>query len=126
MATKLDANLDEFHFVSIMGSPELSELSDNARAAGDFSSFRSAVLPIGQRDKHWTNLRAVWKRPETECFDVIRRVRIDTISEHLLRNTVSARIAALVQGSDRKAANELVIFALDSVNQTITSDMLWH
>lgn len=128
IASKLADNSDEFHFVSTMGAPEVDELSTNARQSSDFAAFRSDFLATASRSRQWTDLSAAWAQRHTEaqCYDIIKRVRIDTISEDLLRNTVQALIAALIVGSDRQAANELVIFALDSVNKALTPDMLWR
>jgi hypothetical protein len=123
---KLGGNSDEFHFVSTMGAPDLAELSTNARQSSDFGQFRSGFLAAGRRKEKWNDLNAIWQPTnELECYDLLRRTHIDTISEDLLRSQVLARVAALVGGPDRHAANELVVLALDSVNLPLTADRLW-
>jgi hypothetical protein len=123
---KIGGTHDEFHFVSTMGAPEISELSDNARQASDFGCFRTDFLGVGQRMAHWNDLAAQWPpRSEHDCYDILRRMRIDSISEDVLRNQVLARASALVLGPDHQVANELVGLALDSINAALTADVLW-
>jgi len=123
---KLGGDNGEFHFVSSMGAPDLDEFSTNARQAPDFAAFKASFLGAKRRIDRWSDLTTRWQPcDEHECYDILRRTYIDTISEGVLRGQVLARISALVDGPNRGAANELVIIALDSVNALLTPDKLW-
>ena len=126
MSRKLTGNADEFHFVSTMAAPDLAELSNNARQTTDFEQFRAAFLATKERARNWADLISARSNTnEAESYNILRRIYINNIDEDLLRSQVLARVSALVDAPERQAANELVIFALDSVNVPITPDTAW-
>jgi hypothetical protein len=124
--SKITGDCSEFHFVSTMAAPELSELSENSRHESDLDRFRSSFLATNKRAECWTELCGEFRRDsERDCYEILRRLHVDTVSEELLRRQVLARVSAIVDGPDRQVANELVCCALDSVNARLTPDLLW-
>jgi hypothetical protein len=123
--SKITGDHNEFHFVSTMGAPVLSELSENSRQATDLSSFKNKFLAASKRQEGWNEFCAEFPGcGELDCYETLRMLHVDTVSEELLRRQVLARVSALVDGPDRTIANELVCFALDSVNTRLTADQL--
>jgi hypothetical protein len=124
--TKLRGNNDEFHFVSAMAARDLEELSTNARQAGDLNAFHS-FLSSRHRKQAWSDICTLWQPSnERDCYSLLARTHVDTISEDVLRKHVLARIAAIIDGPGQQAANELVVFALDSINTSLTPHMVWN
>ncbi len=127
MAEKLKAHGTEFHFVSTIGTREIDEFGQNCRQTSDFPTFRSGFLTSTERLADWKGLIDAWNPvQEPQCYELLKRIHVETISEDLLRNMVVARISPLVEGDARNIANELVTFALDSVNLTIFLHALWR
>ncbi len=126
MAAKLSDHGQTFHFVSTVGTRAVDEFAQNSRQVDDFNVFRSTFLTSGQRKDDWSDLCGAWKPLDDQhCYRLLKRLHVDTISEDLLHKTVTARLNSLVEGDSRSAANELVIYALDSVNSSVTPDALW-
>ena len=127
IAKKLKDALSEYHFVSTIGTRVMDEFAQNSRQSENFLDFKSIFLASRQRLNDWSELIKAWESlNEQGCYEYLKRVHIDTIAEDLLRNQVKAHLGSLVEGDPRSIANELVVFALDSVNCTITQHSLWH
>ena len=125
--SKITGDNSEFHFVSTMAAPELSELSENSRQESDLDHFRSSFLATNKRSECWNELCGEFRRnSERDCYEILRRLHVDTVSEELLRRQVLARVSAIVGGPDRQVANVLVCCALDSVNVRLTPDLIWR
>lgn len=114
-------------FVSMEAAGELRELHESAVAAVSFEEFKSAFLGASTRLGPFRNLCGVWSGcPEENAFALLPRIRAETISEVMLRDTVDGRLAPLVTGDPATVRDILAQFALASVHRDLTALDIWQ
>ncbi len=113
-------------FVSAHTASPLDELATRARDAQDFDEFRKEFLKPNHLKLEFNQLRAVWHRTEEQTFGLLRRMRVKTIDETTLRETVDRHIDDLVDGDTPTARDILAQFALNSVHQELGAHNIWE
>ncbi|HAX79147.1 MAG TPA: hypothetical protein DCY88_25805 [Cyanobacteria bacterium UBA11372] len=120
-------------FISSHAAFQLDELADRARRAASWKEFYQDFLKAGQTKdseilKNYQQLCRSWHNcPETEAYEALHRVRVETVSEDFLRTTVESRIAALVENDvPANVVDVLAQFALDKVHHELTAYDIWH
>ncbi|MFW5765746.1 MAG: hypothetical protein ACOC07_16410, partial [Coleofasciculus sp.] len=113
-------------FVSTQDADELNELAERARDAGSWTVFEQKFLNK-TLSGHFDNLRKKWFNcSETEAYQALQHIFIETISEKLLVDAVENRLAALVEGNPKIIRIELAELALNRTHQELTSYDIWH
>lgn len=113
-------------FVSTQDADELNELAERARDAVSWTVFEQKFLNQ-TLSGHFDNLRKKWFNcSETEAYEALQHIFVETISEKLLVDAVENRLSALVEGDPKIIRIELVELALNRLHQELTSYDIWH
>jgi hypothetical protein len=96
-------------FVSMTSADDLRELAERARFAQDADVFQSGFLKAKDPRQWFATLRNTWGDcPALQAYEWLRRVRVETVTERILREQVEFDAAALV---DAEPANVVDILA---------------
>lgn len=113
-------------FVSTQDADELKELAERARDAISWTVFEQKFLNQTLSGS-FDNLRKKWFNcSETEAYEALQHIFVETISEKLLVDAVENRLSVLVEGDPQIIRIELAELALDRTNQELTSYDIWH
>jgi hypothetical protein len=125
---KLEGSDAECHFVSNYQAHELLELSDRARSATTYKDFEEAFLDSQTWKKHFSDLRVILKNPPAEnVFFALKRVRVRVMDEQNLEETVSSRLAPLVDSPDPDTIRDVLIqYVLENVHKRVTAQNIWN
>jgi hypothetical protein len=120
-------------FISSDRAFQLDELADRAKRSASFQEFESEFLSgsgqsqTSEQRKHFLDLCNRWNDfTQIEAYKALKKIRVETISEDLLRTTVENRLAVLVDGESANIADVLAQFALDKVHFELTAYDIWH
>jgi hypothetical protein len=120
-------------FISSDRAFQLDELADRARRSASFQEFEHEFLKASgqsqtsEQSRNFQDLCHRWNNCiQTEAYEALKKVRVETISEDLLRTTVESRLAALVDGESANVVDVLAQFALDKVHHELTAHTIWH
>ena len=114
-------------FVSTSSADTLQELSERARNAGDVHQFVHEFLKAQAPASSFGVLRQKWADCSEEgAYQMLRRLRVETIAEPTLEREVGYRLETLVDGVAEAAADVLAQLALDSVHQTLYAHDIWR
>jgi hypothetical protein len=120
-------------FISSDRAFQLDELADRAKRSASFQEFESEFLSgsgqsqTSEQRKNFLDLCNRWNDcTQIEAYEALKKIRVETISEDLLRTTVENRLAALVDGESANIADVLAQFALDKVHHELTAYDIWH
>mgnify|MGYP001794342214 CR=1 FL=1 len=112
-------------FVSTQDADDLGELAQRARDAVSWIEFERDFLnkTLGG---HFNTLREKWGNcSEIDAFEALKRVRVETVGESFLVETVENRIAALVEGDPKTIRLELAELALERIHRELTAHDIW-
>ena len=124
---KLNVQSAEAVFVSTHAAHPLDELADRARAATSWEAFERLFLSSGTWSTHFDNLHRRWGAPTKKgSYERLKRVRVETGSEEILRELAYAKLGILLDGDPANATDILQQFALDQVHRTLTADDIWQ
>ncbi|MBD2694937.1 ATP-binding protein [Anabaena catenula] len=113
-------------FVSTQDANELTELANRARDAGYWEKFESDFLNKNLSGE-FNTLRKKWGNcSERDAFEALKRVRVETVGENFLVETIESRLAALVEGDSKTIRLELGEIALENIHQELTAHDIWH
>ncbi|MEM7556133.1 MAG: hypothetical protein AAF378_18935 [Cyanobacteria bacterium P01_A01_bin.84] len=112
-------------FVSTQDADELGELAQRARDAVSWIEFERDFLNK-TLSGNFKTLREKWENcSEKDAFEALKRVRVETVGESFLVDTVDNRIAALVEGDPKTIRLELAELALERIHHELTTHDIW-
>jgi hypothetical protein len=130
---KLKAPTATCVFISSDRAGQLDELADRARRSASFQEFEREFLSgsgqsqMSEQSKSFQDLCNRWNNCiQTEAYEALKKIRVETISEDLLRTTVESRLAALVDSESANVVDVLAQFALDKVHHELRAHDIWH
>ena len=113
-------------FVSTQDADELQRLAMDARDAVSWTEFEQNYLNQ-TLSTHFHKLRQKWGNcSEIEAYESVKRVRVETVGEDFLVNTVENRLAALVEDDPKAVRIELAELALNRTRNELTTHDIWH
>lgn len=112
---------DRCVFASVSGSPELKQLTENARAAQSFAEFQEHFLSK-KRDEQFAELRRHLGSPEEEeVFDFLRMVTVKSADEVTLELELGRVLGSTFQGQWQNTMAVLRDLYLRSTHETLTA-----
>ncbi len=112
---------DHCVFASVSGSPELKQLTENARAAQSFAEFQAHFLSK-KRDAQFAELRQHLGSPEVEeVFNFLRTVIVRSADEVTLGLELGRVLGAAFQGPQQITMDVLRSLYLSSTHETLTA-----
>ena len=113
-------------FTSSHAAHPLDELAWRARQTGSFEEFVQNFVNSNDWADHFSQLHTLWDSPSREdSYRRLRRIRVRTVSEGDLRESVEFGLETLISGNPANALSALLDFALEQVHQTLTSTDIW-
>jgi hypothetical protein len=119
-------------FVSTHPAHPLDELADRARGAPNPGEFEKDFLTSQDTRNEFDMLCRAWEGNATaqadrvRTFELLRRIKVETISEDTLRRTADAHLDFLVDGDAATARDVLAQLAIGSVYAKLTSHDIWQ
>ena len=119
--------LCEAHFISQVSANDLWSISEEARKCGDLATFIDRLSE--DRRGYFRDYLAKRCADETEAFNLLKRLRVETLTQTRLIETVEERIRYVLydEQGDLNPLNArlyLAEFLLDSLGQKITRSKL--
>ncbi len=112
---------DRCVFASVSGSPDLKQLTENARAAQSLAEFNKHFLSK-RRDEQLAELKRCLDSPsEEEVFDFLRAVTVRSADEVTLEFEVGRALGAVFQGPWQNTMAVLRDLYLRSTHETLTA-----
>ena len=114
-------------FVSTQDADELGELANRAQGAESFIEFQQKFINTKKISGKFDILRQKWNNcyPE-EAYQALTRVRVETVGENFLVDSIENRLATLVEGDPQTIRIELAELILDSIHKELTAHDIWH
>ncbi|GAB1543373.1 hypothetical protein NUACC21_60470 [Scytonema sp. NUACC21] len=113
-------------FVSTQDADELGELANRARDAASWTEFEHDFLNKTLFG-HFKTLCQKWGNcSQMDAFEALKRVRVETVGEKFLVDTIENRLAALVEGDPKTIRIELAELAQDRIHHELTAHDIWH
>jgi hypothetical protein len=102
-------------FTSQESAGQLRELVERSQSTEDVAAFRRSIASQRQ-DGRWERVQLAFgaQVSEEDALDVLRRIRVEAVSEHRLRLTNELRAAAVLTGHPASAVDFLNRLALTS------------
>lgn len=125
--TSVRGHLDGGHGVRLTlasGAPDLSSLSDHARAAGSLDEYLE-VMTARERPC-FDRLTSTWQIPEATAWEYLRRVYVEQHPEASLRRLVHQAYELIVNGDPELVVNDLRGWLDDMLHQTVTAPVVWE
>ena len=112
---------DHCVFASVSGSPELKQLTENARAAQSFAEFQEHFLSK-KRDEQFADVRRHLGSPdEEEVFNFLRTVTVRSADEVTLELEMGRALGSAFQGPWLNTMAVLRDLYLRSTHETLTA-----
>ncbi len=112
---------DRCVFASISGSPELKQLTENARAAQSFAEFQDHFLSK-TRGKQFAELKQHLGSPDAEeVFNFLRTVTVRSADEVTLELELGRVLGSTFQGAWQTTMDVLRSLYLSSTHETLTA-----
>ena len=125
MFQHLTERREAFVFVSGSAAPKLHELAEAARDAESQEEFEREFLKADSRAKPFEELLRIWRCDARTARELLRRIRVETISEGTLREEIQGRVRLLLTGGNAKSASDALRSIVDdSVHDTISRNSL--
>ncbi len=116
---------EAFVFASGSDAPKLRDLADAARDAESQEEFEREFLKADSRAKPFEELLRIWRCDAPTARELLRRIKVETISERTLREEIQGRVQLLLTGGNAKSASDALRSIVDdSVHRTINRDSL--
>ncbi|MEG5054081.1 MULTISPECIES: hypothetical protein [unclassified Microcoleus] len=113
-------------FISTQDAEELQRLAMDARDAASLTEFEQTYLNK-KLSGHFDTLLQKWENcSRTDAYEAIKRVKVETVGEQFLVNTVDNRLAALVEGDSKTVRIELAELAQNRIRNELTAHDIWH
>ncbi|KST62263.1 NACHT domain-containing protein [Mastigocoleus testarum] len=112
-------------FVSTQDADEFQELANRARDATSWTEFEDDYLN-NTLSGHFDTLRQKWGNcSDIDAFEALKRVRVETVGEVFLVDTVDNRLATLVEGDPKTIRLELAELVLERIHCELTTHDIW-
>lgn len=114
-------------FVSSTGADEPRALAERARSAQSWEEFDAEFLHTKDVRENFDRLRRAWSNPpEAAVYAALQHLRVRTIDEIGLVETIIARLRALTRGAEpATAAAVLAQLVDDSVHRELSANDVW-
>jgi hypothetical protein len=123
---KLRSSSAKCVFVSTHSAFEIEELTQRARDAKTLDEFLRHFQTSEDIRSAFGKLRAFWHQcTDEECYSLLKRIRIDTISENLLFSNLESKLAALVDGDTSTLVDTLTQYGFDNIHHELTANEIW-
>lgn len=111
-------------FTLASGAPDLSSLSDHARAAGSLDEYLDVMTA---RERPWFDrLTGNWQVAEALAWKHLQRVHVEQHPVASLRRLVHQAYELIVQGDPELVVNDLRGWLDDMVHLTVTAPVVWE
>ena len=114
-------------FVSTQDADELGELANRAQGANSFTEFEQKFINGKVISGKFDTLRQKWNNCSTQAaYQALKRVRVETVGENFLVDSIENRLATLVEGDPKTVRIELAELILNSIHKELTAHDIWH
>ena len=114
-------------FVSTQDADELGELANRAKDAQSLTEFEQKFIKTKKISGKFDLLRQKWQNCSARsAYQALKRVRVETVGENFLIDSVENRLATLVEGDPKTVRIELAELILNSIHQELTAHNIWH
>jgi hypothetical protein len=119
-------------FVSTHPAHPLDELADRARSATSPEEFERQFLTSQDTRNEFDALCRTWggnataQADRVRAFELLRQIRVETISQTTLRQIADAHLDFLIDGDAATARDVLALLAVNSVHRQLTPHDIWH
>ncbi|GEM_PF-2668344 len=115
------------YFVSMYAAKELDELSDRVRRASSFDEFKKEFLKDKSSASAFHELCTYWENcSEADAYEALKRIRIVSIDEETLLNSIERELRNLVDGNSLTVIDVLCQLALDKVHYELNAQDIWQ
>lgn len=124
----LDNSNNYCFFISTQSANELDDLSDKARRSACFEEFKTKFLESDEHSSRFISLCRIWDGGlnEGEAFELLKRIKVETISEDTLQTAVTNSLKPLVEGDPLATAEVLASLALDEIHKELSAHDIWQ
>ena len=113
-------------FVSAHAADSLGELADRACGASSWVEFESSFISSAEWSSNFADLHSRWESSsEQETYERIKRIRVRTIDESFLQDSVYSRLEVLVDHEPANALDVLKNLAICKIHETLNPSDLW-
>lgn len=113
-------------FVSTQSANELDSLSDKAKRSSCFEEFKLEFLKPKVHFTGFNDLCKIWNQSDAVVFELLKRIKVETISEDLLQDVIANRLKPIVDGNPLAVADALKDLALDQIHKELSVHDIWH
>lgn len=117
-------------FVSTQDADELQRLAMDARDTASWAEFEQKYVNKSLNKAlsgHFDTLLKKWGNCcRIDAYAALKRIRIETVGENFLVNTVDNRIAALVESDPETVRLQLAELAANRIRKELTAHDIWH
>jgi hypothetical protein len=115
-------------FISTQAAYELDDLADKARRSACFEEFKTKFLESEEHSSKFARLCQIWdnRLREEKAFELLKRIKVETISEDTLQTAVANSIKPLVVGDPLAVAEILANLALDEIHKELSAHDIWQ
>ena len=114
-----------FVFVSGSDAPELRELTERARNAGNTAEFESVFIGDKTNKVHFKKLRSFWRDIDpTTAYEILQRIEVRTIDEREIEERVRESLSARFLTEPSRVFDTLCSIIENSIHRTINRDDL--
>ncbi len=110
-------------FASTLPAPELRELCERASRTHDAQEFENSLTDPLRSEIH--RLGDTWKCSPVECYEPLRKIRIESYLEDDLEDRIREKLYRHVTDPQR-ASDTLFKLYFDRLGQTVTAHSLWE
>ena len=113
-------------FVSAHAADTLKDLSERAIDANSWGEFERAFVSSDQWSGHFDELHSRWGSPTREdTYQRLKRIRVRTVDEDLLRDSVRSRLEVLVDDDPDNVSDVLSGLVLNRIHHELDSSAVW-
>ena len=114
-------------FVSAHAADTLQELAGRAIDAKSWEEFERDFLSSDTWSRHFDELHSRWGSPTREdTYQRLKRIRVHTVDEDFLRDSVRSRLEVLVEGDPDNVSDILSALAMNRVHHELDSSAVWE
>ena len=113
-------------FVSAHAADTLKELAERAIDAMSWEEFELDFLSSDTWSRHFDELHSRWGSPAREnTYQRLNRIRVRTVDEDFLRDSVRSRLEVLVDGDPDNVSDVLSALAMNRIHHELDSSDIW-
>ena len=113
-------------FVSAHAADTLQELADRAIDANSWEELERYFVSSDQWSGHFDELHSRWgSRTREDTYQRLKRIRVRTVDEDFLRDSVRSRLEVLVDGDPDNVSDVLSGLAINRIHHELDSSAVW-